>query len=884
MNSFSLLILFCAFFELTSNLNEPISLLNDDDIYENLTKYLNFTRNLNIIIGYLNETRKKDPTTRCILSLYNIYHNNDKELEKLYEGSSKGFVDMSSFSICLNNESDTFYSIYPNHSTEAVEDITRLNKNNSEEHLWIFGICLRKNICTSDNVGNLFDITNTLFNYPFKLYKYNQDGIQNVIIDSYEDIKVNYKTFKKAIVELLVFLPVLIQIIFMIFKIIPVKLFGCCLRRKYLKELDENIKNQNIDDISHTFHLTKQISLKIRKCFSISEIVEDFSYSKNNDLFKDEDLTYIRGIKTLGIMFLIFGHSFIILYSYPLCLSGVEKRELYMTISYAFFFIICFRLAPALILSSSGYSLCYKFLSFLDKKLANLLVENPERNDSEYNTSYSKSIKIELSDEKIREIKTGSIAGKYESKNYQKELESNIENNNYYENTLGIKFYDNVDLTKKALNKIFKGQKVNEKNVLAEIDTNNMPCSMYFGFALRQIHKAIYLIIGFQTFKYGIPFLLVLIGKSPMIFYIYKTLFQKLGNPGLNIIFIGNFFDLFKKGDKFLMMRLFCIPMSEFSFFIICSVIIFLCYKKKFRLDIITIIIILMVLVFKIVYIVTKLPETNPGMFYTDTNYQKFFLNPIFNMDFYFIGVFFGILNYVVQNGITGEDSLIKRRPFVKMPLFFLKFSDYNKNKNYISFIFLLILMIFSLIIVPILFMTNFKSIIKNNNPNILFIIFSLIDIEVFIISFYFVLLSSYTSGANIFFQVFNAEFSSYGLKLSYWMVFAVPSLSYLIIYENGSNIYLNYTIVVIYAFIILFNVCVICIIYFLIMEMPYKKLIKLFFNISAEINKIYLEEENEEKTPFKIADLNENDLLDDINLENMKNKKINEEKGKIND
>ena len=291
-----------------------------------------------------------------------------------------------------------------------------------------------------------------------------------------------------------------------------------------------------------------------------------------------------------------------------------------------------------------------------------------------------------------------------------------------------------------------------------------------------------------------------------------------------------------------------------------------------------------MVLVFKIVYIVTKLPETNPGMFYTDTNYQKFFLNPIFNMDFYFIGVFFGILNYVVQNGITGEDSLIKRRSFVKMPLFFLKFSDYNKNKNYISFIFLLILMIFSLIIVPILFMTNFKSIIKNNNPNILFIIFSLIDIEVFIISFYFVLLSSYISGANIFFQVFNAEFSSYGLKLSYWMVFAVPSLSYLIIYENGSNIYLNYTIVVIYAFIILFNVCVICIIYFLIMEMPYKKLIKLFFNISAEINKIYLEEENEEKTPFKIADLNENDLLDDINLENMKNKKINEEKGKIND
>ena len=52
--------------------------------------------------------------------------------------------------------------------------------------------------------------------------------------------------------------------------------------------------NQNFNDISHTFHLTKQIALKIRKCFSISEILDNLSYSENNDLFKDEDLTYIK--------------------------------------------------------------------------------------------------------------------------------------------------------------------------------------------------------------------------------------------------------------------------------------------------------------------------------------------------------------------------------------------------------------------------------------------------------------------------------------------------------------------------------------------------------------------------------------------------------------
>ena len=860
MNSFSLLILFHAFCLLASNLNKPIFLLNDEDIYKKIIEYLNFTRNLDIILDYLNETKKIDSTAQCLLSLYDIYHNNNKELENSYEGSSKGFVDMSSFHICLNNENNTFYSIYPNHTTKAIQDITRIDKTNIEEHLWIFGICLRKNICSSDDIGKIFDSLNALFNYTFRLYRYNESNLQNIIIDNYEDIKKNYKTFKKSILKILVFLPVIIQIIFMIFKIIPVKLFGCCLRRKYLRELDENIKNQNFNDISHTFHLTKQIALKIRKCFSISEILDNLSYSENNDLFKDEDLTYIKGIKTLGIIFFIIGHSFIIIYSYPLCLSGVEKRELYMTNTYTLFFIICFRLAPALILSSSGYSLCYKFLSFLDKKLTNLHIDNPERNDREFNASYSRSIKIELNEDNISKIKKGN--------DYSQD---NIESKNYSENTLGIKFYKNVDFTKKVFNKIFKGQKVNEKNVLTEIDTNKIPFSIYFGFALRQIHKALFLILGFETFKYGIPYLLVLFGKSPMIFYIYKTLYEKLGDPGLNIIFIGNFLDLFGRENKFLMMRLFCIPMSEFSFFIICSIIIFICYKKNFRLDIITIIIILMILTFKIVYIVSKLSERNPGMFYTDTYYQKFFLNPIFNMDFYLIGMFFGILNYVVQNGMTDEEPLIKKRPLVKMPLFFLRFMDYNKYKNYICYIFLLILMIFSLMIVPILFIVNFESIIKDNNPNIIFIIFSLIDIELFIISFYFFLLSSYISGANIFFQIFNAKFSSYGLKLSYWMVYAIPSLSYLIIYENGANFHLNFIMVLIYAFIILFNVCLICVIYFVVMEMPYKKLIKLYFNISAEINKVYLEDENEENIQLNMDGLNENNLLNEINDENAK-------------
>ena len=84
----------------------------------------------------------------------------------------------------------------------------------------------------------------------------------------------------------------------------------------------------------------------------ISEIIEDFITSKRNELFKDEDMTYIKGIKTFGVAFFVFGMSFTILYNYPLCSSEVKEREEYMKRGFTYILIIAFRISPALILSS----------------------------------------------------------------------------------------------------------------------------------------------------------------------------------------------------------------------------------------------------------------------------------------------------------------------------------------------------------------------------------------------------------------------------------------------------------------------------------------------------------------------------------------------------
>ena len=847
MNFIKIIFFFYFFCEITTNLINYEYLLENSNINPDIREALNLTNNLNTLLRAVSDVTQN---SSCINEIGRLYEDRLKEIEKIYEGSSKGFADMNSFSTCINNDSNTFFSIYPNYSESALEDITRLNEN-LEEHLWIFGVCLKKDICSPDDIKGIFDVLNRIFRNIFKLY-----NRSNIIIDDYIETKNKINNFGNAFKNLLPSIIFLIQIIFMIFKIIPVKLFTCLLSRRYLREIDENKnKYKNIDNLLNSKQLKGQLSLKIRKCFSISEIFDDFLFSKKNELFKDEDMTYLKGIKTLGVFLFVIGFNFVVLYNYPLCLGERDKRESYMKSFGTALFIICFRLSPALILSSSGYSLSYKFLNFLDKKLVNIPLEKKEENNNNTN-------------EKSEDNNDSNI-----SSSDSKECS---QDKGYYEDEYGVKFYSE-DASKYELNKIFKDQKINENVFLSEISTNKIPYYIYFNFTLRQFHKLVLMFLGNELYKYFIPYYLVLTNMSPLIIYIYQTYFLRLGHPGWNYIYIGNFLDLFTKTDGFLIMHLYCIPMSELNYFVACSAIIFICYKKNWRLDIIIILLFIGFMIFKIVYITYDIKGRNPGMFYTDTSYQKFFFNPIYNFNYYLIGMFFGILNYVVQNGLT-KKQILKERPFIKLPLFLLKYSDYQKNKNFIHFIIIVIIMLFSLTIFPLLFSLDFKDIIENNEPNIFFIIISLIDVELFLYCFYFFLLTCYVSGRNVFFKIFDAHIASYGLKLSYWVAFGAPTLTYTTVYGNESNINLNFYMVLFYSAITLINSAFAALLFFFILEMPYKKLIKLYYNISAEINKIYLEDEVEEKAPNEMNELNENDIEIDDNNENTNNKEDDDE------
>ena len=852
--------------------DESTNEVNDTDILS----LLNLMEHLNTLLLIINKTNASI-SAQCLKNLDDNYRNKYDKIEELYEGSSKGFVDMNSFLSCTNNTNNTFFSIYPNWTKEARMDIARLHKENLQQHLWIFGVCLKKDICSSEDIKLIFDSLNNLFEKPFKLY--NKD---NIIVDDYLKTKEQKMNTTYIFLNLIPFYLIFFQIIFMVFKVIPVKLFQCCLRRKYLRDIDNSKGEINMDNLLSNASFSRQIDLKIRKCFSISEIVDDILYSKRSELFKDEDMTYIKGIKTLGVILFIFGFSFTILYNYPLCLSEVEKRKSYMTDKRTIFLIISFRLAPALILSASGYSLSYKFLNFLDKKLTNYVLDNSEQsinNSEQSKTSINNSETSQINEDNINKI-SEKMNKSNNTKGNSCSLESSSDaSKSYYENTFGIKFYSE-DASKNVLNKMFKGQRVNENVLLYETSTDKIPYSIYFNFIFRQWHKLVCLAIGLLAFRLSFPILLV-IGGSPLIYYIYQTFFDKMSTSMTNYLYVGNFIDLYSGSDKFLMMQLFCIPMSEFNYFMIGSVLIFICYKKKLRLDIFIIILLIVSIAFKIVYVLTNLEDRNPGMFYTDSAYQRFFFNPIFNFSFYLIGMLFGMVNYIVQNGLTKKESLIKERPFGKIPLYLSKLCLYHqkgqKSNHYAHFIIIVLLLLFSLLIIPILFANNFENIIEKNSPDIFFITVSLIDIELFIYCFHIFSMSCYVSGQNIFFEILNANISSYGMKLSFWMVLGTPTLTYLVVYNNEANINLSFFMVLVYGSITLINTIVISLIFFLVMEMPYKKLVKLYFNISAELNKVYLEEESEENGGINDGDigmneLNEKDLLEENGDEN-KNK-----------
>ena len=172
-----------------------------------------------------------------------------------------------------------------------------------------------------------------------------------------------------------------------------------------------------------------------------------------------------------------------------------------------------------------------------------------------------------------------------------------------------------------------------------------------------------------QSYKYLFLFFSIIFIRYPLYYVVFLISYTKRPLWEIFQYFISNehnfirkflsFLCSFEENDNSIKQNLifyFYIPINEIFFFIFGTILISLGYKFKLRIDIIIVIFILLLYLLKIIlYSINRNKETKV---YTTIDYYLIdygleINRPLFNLDFFLIGMFFGLINYSIQKGIT---------------------------------------------------------------------------------------------------------------------------------------------------------------------------------------------------------------------------------------
>ena len=97
----------------------------------------------------------------------------------------------------------------------------------------------------------------------------------------------------------------------------------------------------------------------------------------------------------------------------------------------------------------------------------------------------------------------------------------------------------------------------------------------------------------------------------------------------------------------------FYIPINEIFFFIFGTILITLGYRFKMRIDFIIIGFIAILFIVKIILYNTKFKDKYSTIDYYNFDLGIIVLNPLYNLSYFLIGMYFGLINYIIQKGIT---------------------------------------------------------------------------------------------------------------------------------------------------------------------------------------------------------------------------------------
>ena len=719
-----------------------------------------------------------------------------------------------------NLEKLTYISVFIKNEDSYYNEL-KSNKNNMMINF--FGVCVVDG-CEKDDyikliehIINYININNTEKNNTDN----NNINLKEKIFILYMDNKQDEKIYLK-ILKLIPLIFILIHILFLIFNKLPLYLYNlillifCCQNEKTRKKGSIKIKrvlskdkgqlvpkdaNNPFNDINSSSSSINsnidKVNEMINLLFNTEKNFETLmEYNKQNEYFNDTGLSYNNGIKGLSMIFFLFGNVFIALYNSPII---EQNRNLFFndlkSLRY-FIFYFGIKYSPKILICCSGYSLFYKFVCFLDDK-----------------------VESEKEIQKQREEKENRLKSE--------DLNSNSSNDK---------------------------NKINEKKKSVG--------SKIFNFKSLVSVKYLYIFIGYQIHKY-ILYLLII---SFFLFSFYEVVSyfhgpglvwdyfnQKMIEPSFKIeklipLLFGlqGYILTFIIKEKISILNYFNIVYQEIFYFIISTIIIFIGYKKNLKIDFFFKILILILFLVRILfYFIFNLNIRDYFSFQTYQSYGPFYTSIIYNYIYYLIGIYFGMLNYIIQKKYSYLECKKNKKIYLISGVKIIEIIKKRKNFPHFLGIMFFIILLLNNFLQPILiyifqfiYKNSMIECMENYDKSIFVVIFMMIDTDVIILGINIMGLFMYLKGNNFINNFLNNNYWSIFNKFYFSYILLINPIILYVIYISETKIKFDINNCFLISFICAILVFASTSIFFIIFELPYKKPLKYLLKLSEkEIN-----------------------------------------------
>ena len=249
----------------------------------------------------------------------------------------------------------------PSQSNDNNDNNTRSEfRLDYEEHFYLKGYCVPLiETCIKDDYENIIYTLNEKYNFFFFP---NNSNVTVYFMNNSENKEINEKGIS---ITFLVIVCIFIGLVLFHYPIFI--LLKICFKKR-INIINEN-NEVNIEKKENNKYYIPKWLIKLNSCFSFNENLEElFNLSTNSTNVNNySGLMEIRGLNAISMSLSLFGFTFIAIYNSPMKTSGIS--QIFKVLEHYLYFLIFIgiRFSPRIVLSCSGYSLIYKYLSYIDK-------------------------------------------------------------------------------------------------------------------------------------------------------------------------------------------------------------------------------------------------------------------------------------------------------------------------------------------------------------------------------------------------------------------------------------------------------------------------------------------------------------------------------------